>query len=341
MRLMLFLSRWTSHDTFGVVDTDDGVEVIVTWDDIKSLVSSGKIVIRGIDTVSNATYFRTYQPYDTISAKQSKLYALYGVDIKVWQSWISSVVITGSSRQCRVRLSEFGRRLSALILKDCDDNHANVVLVLDDKVKVGTQSLRQFFKYCVLDITEVTNNRIYERVYKEMTLRYPDWDAFIIDRPERMDYFKALAVLERPVNDNPHFNHISAYVSTAEATSARIAQEYMSEFERLVNMEFRLLNGYFPSDRITTEYVVWLCQPHAKNLLKQGYYDCIRLSQYNRIFFVLKHVVVYDEQALIRFENFIKLFDAPVEVQDLFIRFCKRTTEWLMQQAGVVGQSRG
>lgn len=152
---------------YGVVDTDDDVEELMSYDDLMSTCELD-INIEGIDydmefgdrVVRDAV---PYQDPKYVTPLILKTKALRGVDIRVWRNEITYIV--GDAKimngEVRLRLSDYAKRMhgSTMIgMKNALDYKSKLVLVLDDNISIYGAQLPALSRI-VYDMTEVTNDR--------------------------------------------------------------------------------------------------------------------------------------------------------------------------------------
>lgn len=145
---MLYISRHISPSTYGVVDTDDGVESEVSAGDLMELV--GLLDIKGVERARNQdgspiTFggnallkeVRPYQPVETKSVQQMKLQMLSHIEVVTYGSIISCIYWKPYEvhRPVSIRLSDFGAECAGFMLfnnRSCDKHICT--LILDDKL---------------------------------------------------------------------------------------------------------------------------------------------------------------------------------------------------------------
>lgn len=142
---MLYLSRYVYPDSFGVVDTDDGVESIVSRDDLDEICCTWLVPIEGIKIYWDSfmryiTSIVTYQPSETMSQLQIKTKVLKGIEVHSMGDMITNVLWDKDSiiTPVRIRLSDFGSSCADCILSGNRHSRLHqVTLVLDDKLSFG------------------------------------------------------------------------------------------------------------------------------------------------------------------------------------------------------------
>lgn len=209
---MLFISRHIEFDYIGVFDTDDGVEQKVTQKDIVDAVNVPGIVIQGVKTHYNPEFsmittpeVKPYQSPDTVNPMQSKLSLLRHVDLTMWGTMVTRMVIRHKEikEPVTIRLSDFCTSCADLILKgNMPLAHKHTVtLVLDDKVQfsgmtflllpyqdklvsVGVQGVGVVF-----DVREMTDDAAVEKIYRAiLNGDSREIASSIIDTDERKEH---------------------------------------------------------------------------------------------------------------------------------------------------------
>lgn len=198
---MLYVSRYCGAGGYGVVDTDDDVEEIVTFGYLQMLASTAPDVhIYGVNTVGKTvSMIAPYQPSATMSRDQLKLQLLHRVDVTVYKSTVTGILWNndGLIGRPRIRLSDFGKFCGEFVLC-CNTEVADtrMELVIDDKISISETSFRphkyhSFSEYMhetgvVFDLRELHDEGRAEMVYMQLaTGRVDDMFGYIIDSDAR------------------------------------------------------------------------------------------------------------------------------------------------------------
>lgn len=210
---MLYLSRILNPENpkyrkYGIVDSDDGIETLITRDELKEIVLVNNLEIRGvsvittIDGVKDIRVRLPQQEPSTLVGSQVRMKVLTGVNITVFNGEITAIQIDNKFLQDRqrIRLSKFGNKMSIRVktyfkgFPPYSDTKA-VVFVLDDKIEIVGR-LIDFYsvKHVVYDISKVTNPDVVRMFYTTlknsmMRINY-GFESFVIDRKDRMAYQK-------------------------------------------------------------------------------------------------------------------------------------------------------
>lgn len=216
---MLYVSRYVGGDKVGVVDTDDGVEEVLTEEKLWDIVRSLHIQVVGCekweDSGRGYDYIYVYQPAETISVQQTKAKAILGVDIKMHNGAIANVHIDwdGIKSPVTLRLSDFGVVCLDHIFAMNDDYYSDlsVTFVLDDKLKIGKDTFSHSSAFelgfesprvddigIVVDLSEITNDAVAEMVWRSLYWREAldqyEFDIFcehVKDKPDRAKRIKS------------------------------------------------------------------------------------------------------------------------------------------------------
>lgn len=204
---MLFVSRRIGFDSFGVVDTDDGREEIVTWSKLRKVVHDG-VQVYGVDFVNTVgegyrCLIDVYQPSNTITQLQLKTKVLQGVEIVTYGKSITGIRLLGSKSKVVLKLSDYGAALSECIFAcNAPGYKGDITFVVDSKLKprYGAFSLSRVevpARFTIgslgvkLDISGVFSESVYG-IYKAIfEVNYDDKFDEIIDVDERKHLMRA------------------------------------------------------------------------------------------------------------------------------------------------------
>lgn len=212
---MLFVSRYYRYSSYGVVDTDDGVEEIVSVDTIKQAVFQYGLDIKGVTSTPGSKRVRAhllnilaYQRECDLSAAQVKLLTLSGVELTTYCGLITSLRWRNykGREPLQIRLSDYGTEVADRIFYgNLDTQPHSITLILDDKLKLNQFSFdcngllnhhRVLGRYGLgvkLDIREVTDSNTVEMFYEQLFGDPFDWDNFddmamdVIDHEDRKE----------------------------------------------------------------------------------------------------------------------------------------------------------
>lgn len=211
---MLFVSRYIQNlvgvqDSFGnvevqygVVDTDDDVEEICTWDGLQKVCLGCGVDIEGVVKLPEIGILLSVKPYqlrETITDKQSKLSLLKGVDVVVWNDQITSIIFDRlkSGTETSIRLSDFGNSVADRVFGTPEGRDESLLtIVFDDKVTFTPYSFSISAPWypgyehlgVVYDIRELHDDVLAGYLYRMLisrAVRNIDWRKSIIDNPPR------------------------------------------------------------------------------------------------------------------------------------------------------------
>lgn len=204
---MLYISRYVHPQGYGVVDTDDDTEEVVTREDIYLVCCALGIKVRGVILETDDTgftyvaYAGVYQPAETQTQLQIKTRLLRHVEVLVYKSMITHIRWSPNDikEPVTIRLSDFGTTLADYCLTSIAPAGCHkVTLIIDDKIQFSEKGC--FFATdmsvdigvrglgVVLDLREMTNDAVVRQLYKIMY----DGDFArlfdsLLDTPERME----------------------------------------------------------------------------------------------------------------------------------------------------------
>lgn len=141
---MLYISRYVRRDSFGVVDTSDGVEEVVTYDELHHICTDLGIDVCGVELVEvdNLMHLGCVEPYqmnEYVRPNQTKLRMIHKIEVRTYKSIVTNIVWNNNDIvvPVRIKLSDLGR-----VCGDCvfsGNYHSGVhkvTLVLDDSVEI-------------------------------------------------------------------------------------------------------------------------------------------------------------------------------------------------------------
>ena len=343
---MLYISRFVGQSKYGVVDTDDGSETVVTYKELCEYALDLGMHIEGVNVVTETVRGRArlairgisaVQDVATVSNSQTKLKILRGIDIKTYNGKIVSMTAEKGVAQAgtRVRLSDYGNECGEYIFKSMLFGYSgaqytgSIIVVLDDKVKITSKSLRDFHDHGVtLDMTEVTNKDVIEYVCRELSrahMAVKFMSQYVIDIQPRMDYYIACALLNRDANVNPKVDKLSELVSDVPAVTELITKRFRTEFLSLSNGVLRPVDKSSWVGTSKTFYMTVCGVDFGSYSIKD--FNILRHSEIMLMFGALTELTTCNKAVVKRFENYIWFFDASKELQVAFIRLLKKTCE--------------
>lgn len=205
---MLFVSRYIGKTQYGVVDTDDWKEEVVSYEQIQDACVNHRLEIMGteVSTSNFENYFYLfvvdifpYQPPELISHLQTKTRVLKHVDVTAYNFMITSVFIDAESITSPkyIRLSDYGVFCADCFLENNRGSREHkVTLVLDDRIEVSELAFhfRRQNEFqgigrigVKVDISEVTNKETLRRVFSSFNGSIIEANRYIVDRHDRIE----------------------------------------------------------------------------------------------------------------------------------------------------------
>lgn len=206
---MLYISRYIQdnhigEDCYGVVDTDDGKEEVLTWEELEHDIIRYKLDIKGCKVnkgFAGKGFLEDIIPWQDpqyLTRKQVKLKALAGIDVRVWKDEISYIQLNSEVMQprYRLRLSEFGKYINGRgTIQPMDSimrSSCRLVAVLDDSIDFVGKFPRARHWIC-WDISDVTSMEVVEAFGEEMIrsgISVDRWDLYVTDRNNRLNCWR-------------------------------------------------------------------------------------------------------------------------------------------------------
>lgn len=230
---MLFISRyivepqsgvpWVRYAAakYGVVDTDDDSETVISLGELARCCCSYGLEIKGVQTlglgsVSEIHSAEPYQPDDSVTVAQAKLSTLYNVRVTCWKDWITSLSFDADTiiaAPVTIKLSDFGTKLADYFLSKLSYNTRHTVtLVFDDSLSFDVNSFSVYGGYLgvdgigiVYDVRGLTKERELYTIYFLLYATAPEgvnmFDSIIDHEDRRKDMIskmeEAAKVLKR------------------------------------------------------------------------------------------------------------------------------------------------
>lgn len=205
---MLYVSRHFGMHFYGVVDTDDDTEEIVTRSRLVQCVEEDGLTIRGADLIAGGKRVGETRPCQVLSEMtqlQIKTDLMKFTEVKTFKTYITSIHWRHKeiNTPVTIRLSDFGSKCADCILWENDVCKRHVItLVLDDKVEYSDQVFRRDESINILgphglgvvfDMRDVHNPETAEWLYKH--LHHQDGFRcldYIIDSDSRKKYMRSV-----------------------------------------------------------------------------------------------------------------------------------------------------
>lgn len=336
---MLYVSRMVDYDKYGVVDTDDDVETVVTTKELSELVYKYGLDIKGtvkhekayLETLRNVIPYQDKRYYSPL---QSKTKTLLGVDVRTYKGEIVRIMATGgvTKGDTEIRLSDFGERMSGRAVVQWDYNPANLklVLVVDDKIQLE-QPYPSVTSYGqIWDIREMKRESIAEAMYRELLnspyIDYTVWGSHIRDSKDRESYWRAVHYLDQNVKDEKAYLLQLSTIKGLSSISEHLGAMYRMEFTTLAHLGVDFIkDATWYKDNIVdfaSPYIVSDRFPFRP----QRDYEWLRVS-FIRVFNLLKVSNEFSYYTVRRFENFIRYYPVPDDIKVLYVALCNTVVE--------------
>lgn len=197
---MLYISRLFHDGSYGVVDTDDWHETVVTMKQLEYCIFSFHLDIKGVVLSGNKADILDAVPYmgQPPTRKQTKLKLLSGVEIYTFGRIITRISYKyfPDVGVPRIRLSDYGDECADFLIHVEEGHEHAVTLVLDDKLKFSPYTFRMPKTTIGLllgggpgvgyDVRELRNEEKVKAIYASV-LAYYGSVKYIFDDEERRD----------------------------------------------------------------------------------------------------------------------------------------------------------
>ena len=205
---MLYISRILQDsnrvggEAYGVVDTDDDVEELVDIDMLSAACFKHRLNVCGVTCRRTSSFgdyigeIEVWQDPKYVTAKQSKLRMLTGVDLKLYKDEISYLAVDGNvtTGDISVRLSDYGKRMhyDSIIAYRHHSGTKRVFLVIDDKFLMKGRP-KPCIPWVCWDIREWSDfdavSAFYHELMHDRFIDVATWNTWVLDKPERSDWF--------------------------------------------------------------------------------------------------------------------------------------------------------
>lgn len=335
---MLYISRYLGSNQYGVVDTDDDVETVVDFAELTDIVTA-LLKIEGVSTRFNSlgveyiTTVRPYQDNQYYTALQAKTKALSGVDIRTWRDEIVFIRINGDvgDKDVYIRLSQFGKKINGYLPVEWSGkaNH-KVFLVIDDNINAVEMSPCTCIMGVRMDIHECSDEQLVEYMYLELMstgiFSEDKWGDYVIDKPERQQLYRCVALLNGGFMSESTFAEKLEQIGCSETVCKLIADKYRMRFTTIAyakyNATYLLIEHHRPDliSMIRTEY--------SNRPFGVEHYEDLRKS-FIGIFKMLADAAAGDASTLQLFARFIKFFEVPTDIKELYVKLCNNIADTL------------
>lgn len=322
---MLYVSRENGEE-FGVVDTDDGVESTVHFEDLEEAAKLG-VKVYGVRATKNGDISvvpcRKPMAYQINCAKASML---LGVNIQTYEGAIMSIKIDWSVCKpgTRIRLSEYGYAVVSSIVETVFPCGASIVFVVDDYCLMMNSYFRSFLMQGMvkIDITECDNPWNVYQVYDVWSTRtkLPVEEA-IIDRPERQNKWAAYGVVA--------CGFWNSRVKYSKESIEFVESKFMDSFKHTAlvmklpcHIDTAALRSY--RRHLWQDNDFWKSKPTEYKFVKM--YDGWSVFS----FFDNFESEVIEVDHLVKFKwlwNYLRYFGENKEIQNLYVQLVNRLNE--------------
>lgn len=352
---MLYISRLASGENYGVMDTDDGVEEIVSFKELKRIVLKDKVGIKGVSVVRHQTLksllgqtdgtvlrpeysieVEVYQPVAERSLKQVKNATISGVNVIKNGDIVTGIKVSAVGQPVTIRLSDFGTKFDNYVFSKHPRGISGLQLtfILDDSIKCTARSFMYWETYCTMDVSGVTDIRIINNLVSSM---FKENYAFtyirdqLIASKEIKDYIYGVMLLNgcEFKSYNATMGGIDAVRKSFDQAGVALLHKYcIKEFSGLSKCKFIFNCSGSGLSRAKTvasrarhevdfsDFVQW-----RKFILDEAdRYKSHLLSQ-------LRQTTTLNKEMLLRLENYLKYFNVADPVKKEVVQFCCRAVE--------------
>lgn len=329
---LLYVSRCYGTKDYGVVDTDDGVETIISYSDLRDAVMKFGIEVIGVEVIddTNGVDIQIWQNPAECTRVQSKYLVLYGLDVKIHNDTIVDVKSAGLRKDSvRLRLSDLAskcgsRAFRSLILSSRNE----VIIVVDDKVELDATAFRGLpsNRAMRMDVSEVTREDLIESFYMSLdSMQLMGWYlSYIIDDSARRDYYIGVNIVRGTcVGDKRDIQALG----TMREVARKVADRFRGTFTEFVHSEFVIPPGAYSV--LIRDYMSLNTTKRALCYIKSGQlsFDFCK-KHFKSLLDILVTTAVVDDQMYEQFRRFATYFDIPEDIQVLVVQFVTRVVKF-------------
>lgn len=331
---MLYVSRKLNGNKYGVVDTDDDTETIVTERELLVYCGSLNMKIKGVALKRFANSISIHsisiiQDPSRASLYQAKAKALLGVDIVIRKDEIVSILVNYemAAEDTVIRLSDYAHYLSGAAPIGWKPAHMfkSLRLIFDDKLEVvGDITSIEPLGVCY-DIREFSDDAVVACMYKSLlksnAVDYTMFADILLDRSDRHRFWVYVGIVNATGVDSRD-DYLEGLKTVADRVemSERVADFYKADFKEV---GYSSVNLYIGREKVPG-MLQDLFMSDWKLLRDCTDYKVLRES-FIGVFAFLKYCSVLNNQKLSRFWNFVQFFDVPKWVQSLYVSLCHNT----------------
>lgn len=354
---MYYVSKKIGMKKFAVMNTDDGIEEELTWDEIEVATCQLGIQIEGVTVrgwhggANNPLVVDTVEvalPVSAMPLKSVKLKALTGVDVSVSDNCIVNVdwVIPADRKMRVVRFSDYGTSCGANIFSKkvvawyMQKEPSYLTVILDDKIDVHPKTFKGInCTDIVFDLREVTKPTIVEAVYLESIQRITytsDIRRKVLDRPERLDFWVGVRICNAGLIGSTNEQRLSDCVSNVAEVTKQVYARYRKDFTKVCTKYVPKIESHEYRNRALAVYLNRLLGV-KRHMLSCNDFDAVwsefsdRTQEGCMRNIIKNHTVGGEPIALARLVYFIKYFGVNDEIKKSFVTFYKRVNDAFIQ----------
>lgn len=346
---MLYLSRIIQPDNpryrkYGVVDSDDDTETLVTRAELVDIVLKHKLQVQGVVVINKkdgSKDIKVTSPQQIASqttGRQTKTAVLLGVNVVVYNDEITAIHVNRKVMRDkqRIRLSDFAKKMNLRAkMYFTGPVSKRVVLVIDDKIELLGR-LKDFSEvtgvlYDISEVEDLGTIGLFYSALMDCSLRIGyHFDSHVIDRKERMLYYQCtLAMHERGAFPQWLLDEVRSIPNTLDAI--QLSQEAIVDIQRIIKGMHRL-KWFYESAKSKASFV--LCKfikDHGVSELTIADYD-IAINELRPIFRWLDDLDWHGSwnteglplRTLRILDKYLAVCNPTDEAKELFIAFCNK-----------------
>lgn len=338
---MFYVSRIVRNGLYGVVDTEDNREDLMTTSEIRHAVIDIGITIKGVSLTGNRggrvglKAIEVYQSAGAGSRVETKAKVLYGLDIKKTGDVVSSIMVRQGVSCGTVRLSTLGTKFGAYVFKS-GNVQGDVIFELDDSVEIDKRTFKDWWKFSgiVFDLRQVTNMKIVDAVLDaiDMRVNVPIDKLYmlnirVLDGVERALYANALWILQTEFVNAKQVNAIAPYMHSITPEAQALAlKRYRRKFLNAAKSEVGIRDDVMLSDLDIKHSII--ADLRGKGLNGKSSFDDWKCETMKHGFISsLEYVVKTDFKTLIALQNYAMFFNAEDDIKQAYVTYCDKACD--------------
>lgn len=346
---MFYVSRILARGKYGVVDTEDGRESVMTTQEIKEAVFKFGAEIRGVDYYMprgsdkyKLKSISVWQPPNQYTQQQIKARVLKGVKVQKAGDEVTGISVKAmNGEHLTIKLSDFGTKWGAYVLKN-QKIEGDVTFVLDDSLQISNRTFKNWYGKVKMDFRAVTKMSIVDTVLyddifeKDVAIGTRDrLTASIIDRPERQGYPLALFVLCGMFITPPQIS-VGMQISRAMTpeVKALVDNRICRKFKSLAKSRVMLSPDVFHSDLEMEKRKVALMRGEGLTA-DVDFKMCVNIVERYEFLDGLKFVIASGFGTVYKWYNYVRFFPVTEEIQKAFIVYCNKVMAAIDAGSGV------